>query len=214
MKKSLFLLFIFPLLSFNLFATEKDNSADSSALSHNKIYFNYLLNIGVEGFNNDKMKATYGLTPVLNFEFRTTVSPGLDGVIDISFSRKKGGYSYYDPFGWPEVIEKYNLTLFYEKIGLGLRICDKRFYKRTPFLDAGLDAVYAKEWRDGYSGSGSAMGSHFAIGFSGNINKNWIFQVKGRLQFLSIPMKADNYYSSKELDLSGVGMSIGIGFSK
>ncbi|TES91113.1 MAG: hypothetical protein E3J87_08455 [Candidatus Cloacimonadota bacterium] len=215
MKKIVYII-SFILFSINLSGIEKD----SSLVSEKKLYYNYVFSAGIEGYLDDWMLMTYGLAPFLGFEFSTNVSPVLDGIIELSVSRKKGSYGYspghgYDYF-YQYQYEWYDFTMFYEKIGLGLRLCDRRLGRRTPFLEGGLDAVFAKEWRAGYSVSGQAIGSHLAVGFWGNLHKDWIIQLKGRLQFLAIPIRTDNYYFDEyyHMDFSGVGISIGIGLSK
>lgn len=210
MKIIPFLIFFLIAFSINLFAVEKD----TSSVSCDKIYYNFILTTGIEGYVDDWMNTTYSLSPAFGFEFSTNISPSLDGVIEFSFSQVKGSY-YYPWYGYYE-FERYDLTLFQRKIGLGFRVCDRRFENRTPFFEAGFDIVHAKEWGEEYSESGGAIGSHFAMGYWGKIYKNLIIQVKGRMQLLAITMRRDayTYYSHYEIDLSGAAISIGIGFSK
>ena len=101
------------------------------------------------------MQSTYGLIPTLGFEFSTNVSPLLDCVIELSFSQKKGSDNKY-----LDQHERHDFTIFYQRIGLGLRLCDRKLIRRTPFFELGLDAIHAKEWDDIYSSSGDAIGSH------------------------------------------------------
>lgn len=198
---------LFPLLflfSINLSAIEKINSTISST----KLIYNYIFNVGIEGYFDEWMQSTYGLIPALGFEFSTNVSPLLDCVIEFSFSQKKGSNNEY-----LEQYERHDFTIFYQRIGLGLRFCDRRLIRRTPFFELGLDAIHAKEWDDIYSNSGDAIGSHIAMGFRVSIHKNWFIQVRGRMQLLAISMKT-SYYNNYKVDLSGPGMSIGVGLSK
>ena len=210
MKRTIFLPFLLLLFYTTLFGIEQD----SSYVSPTKLYYNYVLNTALDGYLDEWMQNTYGLNPVIGFEFSTNVSPTFDGVIEFSVSRNRGSYNYY----WYDINHQ-DFTFLYEKIGLGVRICDRRLIKRTAFLEGGLDAIHAKEWNEVYSKSGDAIGCHIAAGFWGNIQRNWIVQVKGKMQFLAIPMRTDHYYtdhyySSYEMDFSGVGISIGFGLSK
>ncbi|GAH77926.1 unnamed protein product, partial [marine sediment metagenome] len=79
------------LFSINLSAIEKINSTISST----KLIYNYIFNVGIEGYLDEWMQSTYGLIPTLGFEFSTNVSPLLDCVIELSFSQKKGSDNEY-----------------------------------------------------------------------------------------------------------------------
>jgi hypothetical protein len=169
---------------------------------------------GTQSFIDDWMRTTYGLAPYFGCEFSKRVSPIIDGVVEMGFCMKNGTYVNDSPWnGYSFDVHHYRIT--YAKMGLGLRTCDRRLGEGSPFAEIGFDAAHVRERNESYSENGSSLGTHVAAGYWCYIGKKWVVQAKGKFQFLAVSLQSEGPYARYyEIDLSGLELTVAVGFGK
>ncbi len=175
-----------------------------------------LFQVGAQSFLDEWMQVTYGLAPYVGCEFSTRVSPVIDGIAEMGFCRKNGTYLYQTAWnGNGYDYDTYHFKMMYGTLGLGLRFCDRRIGQGSPFAELGFDVAHVREQNHDYSESGSAIGTHIAAGYWVYVSKQCVIQAKGKFQFLGVLMQSQVPYARHyEVDLSGLELTIGVGFGK
>jgi hypothetical protein len=209
-KKNLLL----PLLSLLFSNSLSALDGDSSSTDWKAASWHILFQGGTQSFMDEWMRTTYGLAPYVGCEFSKRVSPIIDGVVEMGFCIKNGTYLYDSGWnGYYLNANHYRIT--YAKMGLGLRACDRRLGEGSPFAELGFDAAHVRERSEDYSEDGSSLGTHVAVGYWCYIGKKWVVQAKGKFQLLAVSLQSQGPYARYyEIDLSGLELTVAVGFGK